>query len=106
MNDRVQFSDVQFLNLTLLIAAQALSRKDPVKAAYKYNLSVEQVRKVAELGTEDIQGLVANFGNECLFVPRHDFIKLLEAPLPLLNTLSAVSVPDVALAPARPGERR
>lgn len=106
MNDFVQFSDVQFLNLTLLIAAQALSRKDPVAASFKYGLSVAQVQKVAELGTEEIQGLVANFGNECIFVPRHDFIKLLDAPLPLLDTLSAVSVPCATPAPVRPIQRR
>lgn len=90
MEDAVLLSDIQMLNLSILMAMQSSIRKDLVLACYKYKLTAEQAPKVAELGPEKIQALVANLGQESLFIPRQDLLQLLEAPPALVGPLSAV----------------
>lgn len=106
MANSIQFSDVQLLNLSFLMAIQASVRKDPIAACYKYGLSADQAPKVAELPPEKIQTLVANLAHACLFTPRHDFLQLLEAPAGLVGPLSTVRAPHPDFALFSPVDRR
>ncbi len=106
MADSVQFSEVQLLNLSFLLAIQTSIRKDPIAACYKFKLSVEQANKAAAIPTEKIQAFVANFGQECLFTVRQDLLQLLDEPPGLLRSLATVRVSPPASAGTLPLDRR
>lgn len=91
MDTHVQFSEIQLLNLSYLMAMQACSCKDLVAASNKYGVSAAQAQKVAKLGMEKIPALVANFGHECLCTPRDDLLQLLTQPSGVVVTFSGVS---------------
>ena len=44
MSNVVHLSDVQLLNLSVLMTMQASIKKDPVGACFKFNLSADQAR--------------------------------------------------------------
>jgi len=90
MSNTVQLSDVQLLNLSVLMTVQASIKKDPVAACYKFNLRDDQAHRVAGLGQQQLQAIVANRGHESLFNLRDDFWQLLDAPLGLQGPLSTV----------------
>jgi hypothetical protein len=90
MSNAVHLSDVQLLNLSILLTLQANIKKDPVAACFKFNLSVEEGTRVESLGQQQLQAIVANRGEESLFKLRDDFWPLLDAPPGLQVPLSAV----------------
>jgi hypothetical protein len=90
MSNTVQLSDVQLLNLSVLLTLLASIKKDPVAACYKFNLSAAQAQRVEGLGQQQLQAIVANRGHESLFQFRADFWSLLDAPLGLQVPLSTV----------------
>jgi hypothetical protein len=106
MGNTIEFSEVQLLNLSYLMAIQASIRKDPVAACYIYRLSADQAPKIAEMGPEKIQTVVANLGSECLCTPRHDLLQLVDAPPGLLGPLAAVRAPDATPQVTKPADRR
>ena len=67
MSNTVQLSDVQLLNLSVLMTIQASIKKDPVAACYKFNLRADQAHRVEGLGQQQLQAIVANRGHESLF---------------------------------------
>lgn len=103
MSTTVHLSDVQLLNLSVLMTVQASLRKDPVAACCKFNLSADQARRVESLGQEELQTIVANRGHESLFKLRDDFWPLLDAPAGLQGPLSSVRLPE---AQGAAGDRR
>ena len=90
MSNTVHLSDVQLLNLSVLMTIQASIKKDPVAACYRFNLRDDQAQRFEGLGQQQLQAIVANRGDESLFKLRDDFWPLLDAPLGLQVPLSTV----------------
>ena len=108
MSNTVQLSDVQLLNLSVLMTLLASIKKDPVVACYQFNLRDDQARRLEALGQQQLQAVVANRGDESLFNLRDDFWPLLDAPPGLQGPLSTVRlaetrpiVADLASMPRR-----
>lgn len=106
MPNAVQFSDVQLLNLSFLLAIQSSIRKDPISACYKFKLPVEHASKLIEVPPEKIQAFVANLGHESVLILRPDLLQLLEAPPGLQRPLSTVHVAEPESAVTPPVDRR
>jgi hypothetical protein len=102
MSNMVHLSDVQLLNLSVLMTIQASIKKDPVAACYKFNLSADQAPRVEALGQEQLQAIVANRGHESLFKLREDFWQLLDAPPGLQGPLSTVRLAEPPATVADP----
>jgi hypothetical protein len=90
MSNTVHLSDVQLLNLSVLMTIQASIKRDPVTACYRFNLRDDQAQRVEGLGQQQLQAIVANRGEESLFKLRDDFWPLLDAPPGLQVPLSTV----------------
>ena len=108
MSNTVRLSDVQLLNLSVLMTIQASIKRDPVAACYRFNLRDEQAQRVEGLGQQQLQAIVANRGDESLFKLRDDFWPLLDAPPGLQVPLSTVrfagtlaTVPETRSMPRR-----
>jgi len=102
MSNTVQLSDVQLLNLSVLMTIQASIKQDPVAACYKFNLRDDQAHRVAGLGQQHLQAIVANRGHESLFNLRDDFWQLLDAPPGLQGPLSTVRKAETRATVAGP----
>lgn len=89
----MQFSDVQIINLSLLATLRDSIKQDRVAACCKFGLCDEQARFLESLSIDQILILVANLGQECLFLPRQDIVSLLALPLPLAGPLMSVHPP-------------
>lgn len=94
MSNTVYLSDVQLLNLSVLLTLQASVRRDRVAACYRFNLSAEQACRVESLGQEQLQMIVANRGHESVFKLRDDFWRLIDVPAGLHAPLSSVRLPE------------
>ena len=102
MSNTVHLSDVQLLNLSVLMTIQASIKKDPVAACYRFNLMDDQARRVEGLGQQQLQAIVANRGDESLFKLRDDFWLLLDAPPGLQVPLSTVRFAGTLATVAEP----
>ena len=102
MSNTVNVSDVQLLNLSVLLTIQASIKRDPVTACYRFNLRDDQARRIAGLGQQQLQAIVANRGDESLFKLRDDFWALLDAPPGLHVPLSTVRFAGTVSAVAEP----
>jgi hypothetical protein len=91
--DYVQFSDVQFLNFSMLITMKDSIKHDLISGCCKFGLHIEQARFLSELSFDQILAMVANIGHECLFPPRQDLVSLLRLPLPLAGPIASVHPP-------------
>lgn len=92
----MQFSDVQLINLSLLVTIRDSIKQDRIAACCKFGLCDAQARFLESLSIDQILMLVANLGQECLFLPRQDIVSLLALPLPLAAPLMAVHPPHHA----------
>ena len=102
MPNAVHLSDVQLLNLSVLMTMQASIKNDPVAACLKFNLSAAQAQRVEGLGQQQLQAIVANRADESLFKLRDDFWPLLDAPLGLQVPLSTVRFSGALAAVVEP----
>ena len=100
MTNRIQFSEIQLINLSALLAIRDGIKRDRVSTCCQFGISSEAVTFIEALSTDRIVGIVANFGNECLFPPRHDLIRLLQLPLPLTGPVAAVHPPQQTIPPS------
>ena len=94
----VQLSDVQLVNLSMLLTMRDNIKRDPVSACCKFGLHAEQARFFGDLPVEHILAVIANIGQECLFPPRQDLFQLLKLPVPLAGPITAVRPPIKAAA--------
>lgn len=106
MTQAVQFSEVQLLNLSFLLAIQASIRRDPVAACYKFKLGAQQATQLADVPPEKVQAFVANLGHESVFTLRGDLFQLMAAPPGLQRPLATVHVDEPAAPITPPIERR
>jgi len=95
MSNTVHLSDVQLLNLSVLMTIQASVKKDPVTTCFKFNLSAYEGARIDGLRPEQLQAIVANRGHESLFKLREDFWDLIDAPLGLQGALSRVRLAEI-----------
>lgn len=102
MSNTVHLSDVQLLNLSVLMTMQASVKKDPVAAGFNFNLSADEAARIDGLRQEQLQAIVANRGHESLFKLRDDFWPLLDAPPGLQVPLSIVRFPGTLTTVAEP----
>ena len=86
----MQLSDVQLVNLSMLITMRDNIKHDPVSACCRFGLRAEQARFFGDLPVEHILAMVANAGQECLFPPRQDLLELLKLPMPLAGPIMSV----------------
>ena len=94
MSNTVHLSDVQLLNLSVLMTIQASIKRDPMAACYRFNLRDDQAHRIEGLGLQQLQAIVANRGQESLFKLRDDFWPLLDAPPGLQGPLSTVRLAE------------
>jgi len=94
--NKIQFSDVQLSNLSMLITIRDGIKRDPVSACCQFGLHADQASFFDDLSVDQILVIVANVGQECLFPPRQDLFSLLGLPLPLAGPISAVHPPHKA----------
>ena len=97
----VQLSDVQLVNLSMLITMRDNIKRDPVSACCRFGLHADQARFFGELPIDHILAMVANVGQECLFPPRRDLVDLLKLPVPLAGPIASVRPPITAAASPR-----
>lgn len=90
MNSDHVFNSVQWMNLQLLTLIHSGLQTDPVPTAYNFHLSTEQCSRILSMSFSDIQHLADNMASESLFLPRENFLQLLDAPAGLASILSAV----------------
>jgi hypothetical protein len=89
--NQAQLSDVQLMNLTLLLTIRDSVVEDTPTGCCRFGLDALQAERIATLGIHQILAIVANVGDSSLFRVRADLLALLESPLPLMRTLAAVS---------------
>lgn len=86
----MRLSDVQLVNLSMLITMRENIKRDVVFACCRFGLHADQARFVGDLSIEQILAMVANVGHECLFPPRSDLLELLKLPVPLAGPITSV----------------
>ena len=90
----LDLSNVQRMNLSMLLMIRDDIKEDVVSACCKYGLHAEQASLFESQSIDDILAIVANVGQECLFPPRQDFLELLQVPVPLAGALASVHPPN------------
>ena len=91
--EQARFSDVQLINLTLLLTIRDAILQDRTAACCRFGLDAALAERIARLSVQQIMALVANLGDITLFPARRDLLALLDAPLPLARPLAAVQAP-------------
>ena len=89
----VELSNVQLINLSMLMTIRDDIKRDVVSACCTFGLHVDQARVFEDLSISHILAIVANVGEECLFPPRQDLFALLEVPVPLGGAIASVHPP-------------
>ncbi len=92
----VPLTDVQRINLAMLMLIKEHVMQDPGAACCQFDLDVAQLQTFANLSVERILVAVERMGHESLFLPRSDLDVLFELPLELSG----------AFASAKPSPRR
>jgi hypothetical protein len=95
----LDLSNVQRMNLSMLLMIRDDIKEDLVSACCKYGLYAEQAAWFQDRSIDDVLAIVANVGQECLFPPRQDLFALLKAPLPLAGPLASVHPPKNVASP-------
>lgn len=100
---RIQFSDVQLSNLSMLVTIRDGIKRDQVSACCQFGLDAEQASFFDDLSFDHMLDFVAHIGHECLFPPRQDLFSLLRLPLPLAGPIASVHSPHkvASLAPQK-----
>lgn len=86
-------SDVQSTNLQLLHVILVGTERDKVGTCRKFSLNAAQVDQLRAMNPADLCSLVRAIGETSLFVPRTDFVALLNTPPALAGTLAAAHPP-------------
>ena len=88
-----QLSDVQIVNLTLLLTVRDAVLEDRLSACCKFAVDAAQAEHLGAMTVQQIMAIVANLGDATLFPPRRDLLALLDLPLPLTRPIAAVQPP-------------
>jgi hypothetical protein len=94
MTKNASLSAIQLINLSALLAIRDGIKNDTVTTCCQFGIEADDVEFFSKLSTDKILGFVANFGNECLFLPRSDLLNLLQLPLALTESVTAARPPQ------------
>ncbi len=89
MENSIQLTDVQYLNLNFLLTIQACLRNERLSAIYKFHLDPVTATRLAEMTAGDLHLLAVNMPHESLFRPVDNLANLLDAPPGLAMMLCA-----------------
>ena len=89
----LHLSDVQSTNLQLLHVILVGAQRDLVETCRKFHLHATQAERLRTMQPSEIWSLVHAVGDTSLFVPRNDFLALIDSPPALAGTLAAVRPP-------------
>lgn len=93
-------SDVQSTNLQLLHVILVGTERDLVGTCRKYSMHATQAERLRTMNPAHIWPLVHAIGETSLFVPRSDFVALIDSPLALAGALAAAHPPSPTPPPA------
>jgi hypothetical protein len=102
MENSIQLTDVQYLNLNFLLTIQACLRNERLSAIYKFHLDPETAARLAEMTASELQLLAVNMPHESLFRPVDNLADLLDAPPGLAMLLCAAGTSRPAKAALAP----
>lgn len=102
MDNSIQLTDVQYLNLNFLLTIQACLRSERLSAIYKFHLDPLSAARLAEMTPSELQLLAVNMPHESLFRPVENLADLLDAPPGLAMLLCAAGTSHTAIAIAHP----
>jgi hypothetical protein len=88
--NHAQLSDVQLVNLTLLLTIRDGVLNDRPSACCRFALDALQAERLGAMSVQQVMAIVANVGDATLFPPRRDLVALLDVPLPLARPMAAV----------------
>ena len=90
---RVTLTDVEWINLNVLVVIRAGLQYDPASTCCRYGLNTEQANHLRELSLDELWSLVINVGDTTLFPPRADLVTLLSTPRVLAGPMALVHPP-------------
>lgn len=93
-------SEIQMTNLYMLMTIRDSSLKNVVATCCQFGIAEDLAQFVMALSHVQIFSIIANLGNESLFLPRQNLTQLLSLPLPLLGPAFAVHPPRPAPPPS------
>lgn len=96
---------MQSTNLQLLHVILVGTGRDMVETCRKFNLHVSQAERLRAMRSCELWSLVHAVGEISLFVPRSDFVALLDSPPALAGTLAAAHPPMPASLKLAQGSR-
>lgn len=76
----LHLSDVQSTNLQLLHVILVGAQRDLVETCRKFHLHATQAERLRTMQPSEIWSLVHAVGDTSLFVPRNDFLALVDSP--------------------------
>lgn len=86
---QIQWGELQTLNFSTISLIRDAARKDLATASCKFGLQKAVLERISELSHSQVLSLVANVGEEPLFLPRADLTELLAAPQAVLPILAS-----------------
>jgi len=89
----VTLSDVEWINLNVLVAIHAGLQHDAAATCCKYAIDAAQADFIHDLSLNDLWSLVIHVGDTTLFPPRADLLTLLRIPRALAGPLALVHAP-------------
>ena len=89
----VKLTDVEWINLNVLVVIHAGLQNDRASTCSKFGLDVEQANYLQGLSLDDLWSLAIHIGDTTLFPPRADLVTLLNTPRPLAGPLALVRPP-------------
>ena len=92
-------TDVQSTNLQILYSIRLGMERDLVGTCRKFGLVASLAERLRAMTPEELWALVHAIGQTSLFVPRDDFVALIDAPPALAGTLAAAHPPRPAPRP-------
>ncbi|MCW5611801.1 MAG: flagellar transcriptional regulator FlhD [Rubrivivax sp.] len=90
---KTHLSEVQIVNLTMLLTIRDEILRDRTAACCRFALDAAQAERLGTMSVQQLMAFVVNLGNATLFPPRRDLVNLLDTPLPLVPPLAAVHAP-------------
>lgn len=96
---RIEFTEIQLFNLSALLTLRDGARHDPAWACCTFGVPLTLANQLAALAIDDVLVMVAQVGQQSLFVPRTDLAALLALPAPLAGPFTAAHAVPGGTAP-------
>src|SRR4051812_10921913 len=90
----LDLSNVQRMNLSMLLMIRDDIKEDLVSACCRYGLRADQAGWFKKTSMDVVRAIFEKVGQNFFSPPRQDFFELLEAPVPLAGPLASVHPPN------------